>query len=41
MCSEEGVEDEAFTIELACELIGIMQQASGVMVIHAANEEEV
>ena len=39
-CSEEGVEDEPFTLELACELIGNTPQASGVKVIHAAEEEE-
>ncbi len=41
VCAEEGVEDEPFTLELACELIGDTQQVSGVKVIHAANEEEV
>ena len=39
-CSEEGVEDEPFTLELACELIGNTPQASGVKVIHPAEEEE-
>ena len=38
--SEEGVEDEPFTLELASELIGNTQQASGVKVIHAAEEED-
>ena len=28
--AEEGVEDEVFSLELACELIGLTQQASGV-----------
>jgi DNA topoisomerase VI subunit B len=38
--SEEGVEDdEPFTLELACDLIGNTQQASGVKVIHAAQVE--
>ncbi len=35
--AEEGVEDEVFSLELACELIGLTQQASGVQVIFAAN----
>ncbi len=39
--AEEGVEDEPFTLELACELIGDTHQVSGVEVIHSANEEEV
>ena len=34
------MEDEPFTLELACELIGNTQQASGVKVIHSAAEEE-
>ena len=38
--SEEGVEDdEPFTLELACDLIGNTQQASGVKVIHASQQE--
>ena len=35
--AEEGVEDEVFSLELACELIELTQQASGVRVIFAAN----
>jgi hypothetical protein len=35
----EEVEDEPFALELACELIGETPQASGVKVIHSANEE--
>ncbi len=35
------MEDESFTLELACELIGDTQQVIGVKVIHSANEEEV
>ena len=38
--SEEGVEDKPFTLELACDLIGNTQQASGVKVIQAAEGEE-
>ena len=38
--SEEGVEDEPFTLELACDLIGNTQQASGVKVIRPTQEEE-
>ena len=34
------MEDESFTLELACELIGNTLQASGVKVIHTAEEEE-
>jgi hypothetical protein len=35
----EGVENESFALELACDLIGETQQVSGVKVIHSANEE--
>jgi hypothetical protein len=40
VCLEEGVEDEPFTLELACDLIGNTQQASGVKVIRPTQEEE-
>ncbi len=35
--AEEGVEDEVFSLELACELIGLTPQTSGVGVIFDAN----
>ncbi len=38
---EEGVEDGVFSLELACELIGLTPQASGVGVIFAVKYEEV
>ncbi len=34
VCAKEEVEDEVFTLELACELIGGREQKSGVKVIH-------
>ncbi len=39
VCAVEGVEDEPFALELACELIGETPHVSGVKVIHSANEE--
>jgi len=37
---DEDVEDEPFKLEIACELIGKAQQARGIRVIHATQEEE-
>jgi hypothetical protein len=34
VCAEDGVEDEAFTLELACEMIGDTPQKDGVQVVH-------
>ncbi len=39
VCAVEGVKDEPFALELACELIGETPQVSGVKVIHSSNEE--
>ncbi len=39
VCAVEGVEDEPFALELACELIGETSQVSGVKVIRSANEK--
>ncbi len=33
VCAEDGVEDEAFTLELACEMIGDTPQKDGVQVV--------
>jgi hypothetical protein len=41
VCAVEGVEDEPFALELACDLIEETPQVSGVKVIHPANEEKV
>ncbi len=35
VCAVEGVEDEPFALELACELIGKTPQVSGFKVIHS------
>ncbi len=34
VCAEDGVEDQAFTLELACEMIGDTPQKDGVQVVH-------
>jgi hypothetical protein len=34
VCAEDGVEDQAFTLELACELIGDTPQKDGIQVVH-------
>ncbi len=34
VCAEDGVEDEAFMLELACEMIGDTPQKDGVQVVH-------
>jgi hypothetical protein len=34
VCAEDGVEEEAFTLELACEMIGDTPQKDGVLVVH-------
>ena len=39
VCAEDGVEDEAFTLELACEMIGDTPQKDGVQVVHRELDE--
>ncbi len=34
VCMEDDVEDEAFTLELACEMIGETPQTNGIQVVH-------
>jgi hypothetical protein len=34
VCVEDGVEDEVFTLELACEMIGDTPQKDGIQVVH-------
>ena len=34
VCTEDRVEDEAFTLELACEMIGETPQKDGIQVVH-------
>jgi hypothetical protein len=34
VCAKNGVEDEAFTLELACEMIGDTPKKDGVQVVH-------
>ncbi len=34
VCAENGVEDEAFTLELACKMIGDTPQKDGIQVVH-------
>ncbi len=34
VCAEDGVEDEVFTLELACEMIGDTSQKDGIQVVH-------
>jgi hypothetical protein len=40
VCAEDGVEDEAFTLELACELIGDTPQKDGIQVMHRESDLE-
>jgi hypothetical protein len=39
VCAEDGVEDEAFMLELACEMIGDTPQKDGVQVVHRELDE--
>jgi hypothetical protein len=39
-CGEDGVEDEAFMLELACEMIGDTPQKDGVQVVHQELDQE-
>ncbi len=34
VCTEDGVEDEAFVLELACKMIGETPQKDGIQVVH-------
>ncbi len=40
VCTEDGVEDEAFTLELACEMIGDTPQKDGVQMVHQELDQE-
>jgi hypothetical protein len=40
VCLEDGVEDEAFTLELACKLIGDTHQKDGIQVVHQESDLE-
>jgi hypothetical protein len=39
MC-KNGVEDEVFTLELACEMIGDTPQKDGIQVVHRESDQE-
>ena len=38
--AEDGVEDEAFTLELACKMIGDTPQKDGIQVVHQESDQE-
>ncbi len=40
VCAEDGVEDEAFALELACKLIGDAPQKNGIQVVHRESDLE-
>ncbi len=40
VCAEDGVEDEAFTLELAFEMIGDTPQKDGAQVVHQELDEQ-
>ncbi len=40
VCAEDGVEDEASTLELACKLIGDTPQKNGIQVVHRESDLE-
>ncbi len=40
VCAEDGVEDEAFTLELACGMIGDTPQKDGIQVVHQESDLE-
>jgi hypothetical protein len=40
VCVEDGVEDEAFMPELACEMIGDTPQKDGIQVVHWELDQE-
>jgi hypothetical protein len=40
VCTEDGVEDEVFTLELVCQLIGDTPQKDGIQVVHRESDLE-
>ncbi len=40
VCAEDGVEVEAFMLELVCEMIGDTPQKDGVQVVHQELDQE-
>jgi hypothetical protein len=40
VCAEDGVEDEAFTLELACDMIGDTPQKDCIQVVHQELDQE-
>ncbi len=40
VCAEDGVEDEAFTLELVCEMIEDTLQKDGIKVVHQELDQE-
>ncbi len=40
VCKEDGVEEEAFTLELACKMIGDTPQKDGIQVVHRESDLE-
>jgi hypothetical protein len=38
--AEDGVEDDAFMLELACEMIGDTYQEDGIKVVHQELDQE-
>ncbi len=39
VCVEDGVKDEAFTLELACKMIGDTPQKDGIQVVHRESDQ--
>ncbi len=40
VCTKDGVEDEAFMLELACTMIGDTPQKDGIQVVHRESDQE-
>ncbi len=40
VCAKDGVEDEGFTLELACKMIGDTPQKDGIQVVHQESDQE-
>jgi hypothetical protein len=40
VCAEDGVEDEAFTLEVACEMIADTPQKDSIQVVHRETDLE-
>jgi hypothetical protein len=40
VCADNGVEDEVFTLELACEMIRDSPQKDGIQVVHQEPDQE-